>query len=150
MIPPCQQATESSMNLINFTNSIKLNSISGIVISNKRWRLIFSRSKINARLWLILPCFAAGIRSGFGTRTPEMNRKERYYTVDHRGKETIRPRISYSTKTEYLKDEIRASTTWWKRKVKPLQRVTDPVQKPRKTKANSSIWISTSYTEVTV
>lgn len=105
MIPPCQQATESSMNLINFTNSIKLNSISGIVISNKRWRLIFSRSKINARLWLILPCFAAEIRSGFGTRTPEMNRKERYYTVDHRGKETIRPRISYSTKTEYLKDE---------------------------------------------
>ena len=63
-------------------------------------------------------------------------------------------RISYSTKMEYVKDDIRPVPClhhheWWKRKVKALQRITDPVQKPRdpfqrtsKTKANSSIWIS--------
>lgn len=45
---------------------------------------------------------------------PSMNRKERYYTVDHGGKARNRSavRISYSiTKTEYVKDASRVVKT---------------------------------------
>lgn len=143
MIRACQQATESSMNLINFANSIKLNSISGIVISNKRWRLTFSRSKINARLWLI-----PASKRGFDQIRYTTNREE----ILHRKAkgETARPRIPYSTNTEYLTKRHPSSApddlppSRWKRK--EIHGADDWTRAKNRAKKNSSIRISLSRT----